>query len=177
MLKWTDLRVLCECFLQQDDELNDVYYFSAYLKHIQEKYQRHKTYVKALQYSKVTSILGKFKRKYAHCKICKQKYQTWEEKQSDINIALKLLEDAFLNKYDKAFLLTADTDLVSTVKKIRQDYNKKVILLVPPRRFNFSNELRQNVDYSYEIKKSHLKKSVLPNEIKGLKCPYVKEKE
>ncbi|PPB58463.1 NYN domain-containing protein [Campylobacter hyointestinalis] len=165
-LKWLNLRSLCESFLQKGDELNEVYFFSAYLTHIQDKFSRHFNYVKALQSVGVTPVMGKFKKKYPKCKICFNKYQTYEEKQSDINIAITLLRDAFLDKFDKAFLITADTDLVSTIKMIKELFPKKpVILLIPPKRRKYANELIQTANANFEIKKANLLKSLLSDTI------------
>lgn len=165
-LKWLNLRSLCEKFLQDNDVLNDVYFFSAYLTHNQEKFSRHINYVKALKSVKVDPIMGKFKKKFPKCKECGKTYQTYEEKESDINIAITLLKDAFLNKFDKAFLITADTDLVSTIKMIKELFpQKRIILLTPPNRRKYAIELIQTANASFEIKKSHVLNSLFPSEI------------
>lgn len=165
-LKWLDLRSLCEKFLRNSDELHEVYFFSAYLTHNQDKFSRHLNYTKALQSVSVTPIMGKFKKKFPHCKNCNTDYQTHEEKQSDINIAITLLRDAFLDKFDKAFLITADTDLVSTIKMIKELFPKKrIILLVPPKRRKYANELIQTANANFEIKKTDLLNSLLPDTI------------
>ncbi|WP_103615282.1 NYN domain-containing protein [Campylobacter concisus] len=163
-LKWLNLRALCERFLRQDDILNDVYFFSAYLTHNQDKFSRHQNYVKALQSVGVTPIMGKFKKKYPKCKLCHRQYQTYEEKESDINIAITLLRDAFLDDFDKAFLITADTDLVSTIKMIKGVFpQKRIILLTPPKRHIYARELIQSANASFEIKQSRLKQCLLPD--------------
>ena len=48
-LKWLNLRKLCELFLKEGDELNEVYYFSAPPTHLPTKMQRYEAYTKALQ--------------------------------------------------------------------------------------------------------------------------------
>lgn len=165
-LKWLNLRSLCEKFLKQKDTLNEVYFFTAPATHIQDKLTRHYNYTKALKTIGVTTIQGKFKKKFPKCKNCGGIYQTYEEKQSDINLAIQLLSDAYCDKFDTAFLVTADTDFVSVVKMIKRIFlNKRVILLIPPKRENLAHELIKNVDFSFEIKKSHIKNSLLPDEI------------
>lgn len=177
--KWLDLKKLCACFVKNDDILNDVYYFSALASFDYEKKQRHERYIKALkQHSQVKVILGKFKKKFLKCRLCHAQYQTYEEKESDVNIAIQILEDAFLNKFDKAFLLTADTDLTSTVRKIRQLFNdKEIILLIPPNRRKHSNELAQAANTWREIKKSHIRNSLLPQKIGSIISPYLQNIE
>ena len=183
-LKWLNLRSLCEKFLQSGDVLNDVYFFSAYLTHNQEKFSRHINYVKALKSANVIPVMGKFKKKFPHCKNCGRDYLSYEEKQSDINIAITLLKDAFLDKFDKAFLVTADTDLVSTIKMIKGLFpQKRIILLIPPKRRQYATELIQTANASLGIKKSHISNSLFEDEIKfngeTIKIPneYVKENE
>ncbi len=129
-----DLRALVSCYLEDGDELGRVYYFSALLESNPEKKDRHLKYINALETKGVTIVLGKF----------------------------KMLEDVFLNRCDKMILVTADTDFVSTVKKIRKLFSKKkIILLAPPSRFKQCHELRKAVHASLEIKKAHIKKSLL----------------
>ena len=181
-LKWLNLRALCERFLQDSDILDKVYFFSAYLTHNQEKFSRHQNYVKALQSVGVTPVMGKFKKKYPKCKLCHQQYQTYEEKESDINIAITLLKDAFLDDFDKAFLITADTDLVSTIKMIKEIFpQKRIILLTPPQRHIYARELIQNANASFEIRKTHLKASLLPDILsfngETIKIPEIYTKE
>lgn len=162
-LKWLDLRLLCEKFLKDDDKLNKIYYFSALPTHLPDKISRHKIYINALKSKNITPILGKFKKKFPKCKICHQTYESYEEKQSDINIAITMLKDALSNEFDKAFLISADTDLVSTIKMIRS-FGKIIILLTPPNSHRYAHELIQNANFSFEIKKSHLKNSLLDDE-------------
>ena len=162
-LKWINLRTLAECFLKDNQQLNDVYYFSAYAKHVFDAYKRHEKYIKVLEKHNVNVILGQFKKKYPKCKLCNQQYKTHEEKESDINIALEILQDAFKNSFDKAFLITADSDLIAIVKKMADLFPKKeIILLIPPGRSEIANELKKNVAIWYQIKESHLNRCLLP---------------
>ncbi len=120
-----DLRALISCYLEDGDVLGRVYYFSALLESNPEKKDRHLKYINTLKTKGVTAVLGKFKKKSLKCKSCNAFYTTYEEKQSDVNIAIQMLEDAFLNRYDKIILVSADTDFVSTIKKIRNLFPKK----------------------------------------------------
>lgn len=173
-LKWLDLRKLCSHFIKNNDNLKEVYYFTALFKIDYNKKQRHKDYIEALkEHSQIEVILGKFKKKFLKCKLCSEQYQTYEEKESDVNIAIQLLEDAFLDKFDKAFLVSADTDLTSTIRKIRQLFpNKEIILLIPPKRRTQSYELSQIANGWIEIKKSHIRNSLLPKQVGNISSPY-----
>jgi uncharacterized LabA/DUF88 family protein len=95
-----------------------VYYFSAKCGDTR-KLIRQKLFLSAIENSGVHIILDKFKRKRLICKACHVQYKTREEKQSDINIAVTMLQHAFEDKFDETLLLTADTDLVSAIRKIK----------------------------------------------------------
>jgi uncharacterized LabA/DUF88 family protein len=165
-LKWLDIRALCSLFTKGD--LREVYYFSAKFKSADtSKLLRQERFIAATKNCGASVILGKFKRKHLTCKVCGAKYETLEEKESDINIAIAMLQHAFEDKFDEALLLTADTDLVSTIKKIKELFpRKQITALIPPQRWKRANELRQSADRSYEIKPSHLRNSLLPEIIR-----------
>lgn len=165
-LKWLNLRELTNCFVDPSDTLDEVYYFTAFAKHVFDAYKRHEKYIAALKHVGVTTVHGQFKKKYPKCKNCYTKYITHEEKESDINIALEILQHAFENRFDKAYLITADSDLLAIVKKIKMIFpSKEIVLLVPPGRMQHSSALRKSVSRFYEIKKTDLKASLLPDKI------------
>ncbi|WP_158653832.1 NYN domain-containing protein [Helicobacter salomonis] len=162
-LKWIDLWALVSNYLDENDCLEAVYYFSALLKHHPNKKHRHQEYIHALESRGVQVILGQFKKKRLLCKNCEEFYYTYEEKQSDVNLAIWMLEQAFLNTCDKMILVSADTDFASTIWKIRALFpNKTVILLAPPKRFNICHALREAAHISLEIKKSTIKEVLFP---------------
>ena len=73
------------------------------------------------------------------------------------------MQDAFNDSFDKAFLITADSDLIAIVKKMQTLFSQKeIILLIPPGRNKIATELKKNVAVWYEIKESHLKQCLLP---------------
>jgi len=61
-LKWLNLRDLSNFFVNQNEQLNDVYYFTAYAKHVFDAYKRHEKYIKALELKNVQTVLGQFKK-------------------------------------------------------------------------------------------------------------------
>jgi uncharacterized LabA/DUF88 family protein len=110
--------------------------------------------------------MGNFKKKFPKCKKCLQKYTTHEEKESDINIAIEMLQDAFEDNFDKAFLITSDSDLVSTIKKIKLLFpSKDVILITPPNRSRFASELKNSAKRWHEMQKEQLEECQLPKKV------------
>ncbi len=58
---------------------------------------------------------GHYLPKSLECRSCKQTWTAFEEKMTDVNIAVQLLVDAYDDKFDVALLLSADSDLTTPV--------------------------------------------------------------
>jgi len=88
---------------------------------------------KAINGSRFELVMGKFLRKTLTCKVCRAQYTAYEEKNTDVNIATRLLSDCTLNNADTFILVTADSDLIAPLKFIRQHYpTKKLRIYFPP---------------------------------------------
>jgi uncharacterized LabA/DUF88 family protein len=58
---------------------------------------------------------------------------------TDVNIAVEILSDAYLDKYDTALLITGDSDLVPPINAVHNFFkNKRVVVAFPPNRYNVS---------------------------------------
>ena len=88
-----------------------------------------------------------------------------EEKQSDVNIAVHLLNDAWLNKYDCAVVVSNDSDLAESLRIIKEE-RKKVVGLITPVEFP-SYELIKHSSFMKKIRSGALSVSQLPNPIPG----------
>ena len=122
----------------------EVIFFSAIAGHRSvESQARHKTYLNALKISGVKVVLGEFKEKYIYpCPDCRQKKSDekilkHEEKHTDVNIAITMLEYAFKNKFDRVYLLSGDNDYVPVVKRVKELYPEKEIIISPPPQKNY----------------------------------------
>ncbi len=51
------------------------------------------------------------------CNKCGNIFPKPNEKMTDVNIAVEILADAFQNSYDKAIIISADSDLSGPIKK------------------------------------------------------------
>ena len=167
-LKWLNLWSLPSAFIKtSQEEIINVYYFSALAYWLPNAQRRHKEYIKAISHFGVIPILGHFKKKPCSCKKCGATWTTHEEKQSDVNIAAYLIHHAHLNKFDKALVLSADSDLCQALQLIIDTTrNKEINILVPPNRYEITRELRGKVD-SYKIKQKYLKNNLLPDIIQN----------
>lgn len=111
-LKWLDLKKLFSHFVKTKSQIiTQILFFSAYPTWKPNSYRRHRIYVAALSSTGVIPILGKFKVKQKKCFQCGAQWDAHEEKESDVNIAIALLDLAFKNQYDHAFVLSRDSDL------------------------------------------------------------------
>ncbi len=162
-LKWVNLFSLSEAFIKKTtEEIINVYYFTAYAYWLPNAEKRHRAYVDAISYFGVTPIFGHFKDKPARCNACGAVWKTHEEKQSDVNLATYLIHHAHLDLYDKALIISADSDLCSVTQLVMDTFpNKEICVLVPPNRYNITNEIRSVVS-SQKIKLSHLKNNLMP---------------
>ncbi len=165
-LKWLNLCKLSNAFVKSlNEQLINVYYFSAIANWLTDSSARHKKFIKANEHFGVTSVLGNFKKKRKRCKECGVTWTEHEEKQSDVNLAMYLVKHARLNAFDKAFVLSADSDLCPPIDLVINECKKEVEILVPPNRYKITRELRNKVE-TRKIKLKHLKANQLPNIIK-----------
>ena len=141
-LKWLDLRKLAESMLRDGEILHQVIYFTAYATHFPDAYKRHRAYVEALKEERVKVVFGKFKKKFPRCSACKARYPAHEEKETDVNIAIHLVRDTLQDSFDRAIIVSADTDMKSAVEMARGLSGTKLIdVVAPPGRKKFARQL------------------------------------
>jgi len=115
----------------------------------------------------VNVTLGEFRSKLVDCKAtCGLPFPVPVEKQTDTNIAISLID--FADRYDKAILLTGDSDQVPAVKLLKRLYpEKKIAVLVPIGRG--AKELQQVCDETFKMTEAQLAACQLPNPIAVMK--------
>lgn len=168
-LKWLDLWKLCVNFAPGPDfELRNVYYFSAYATWRKDSYERHRAYVKALQTVGVVPVMARFKERERRCRLCKGRWTGHEEKETDVNIALRLVTDATRNRYDRALLVSGDSDLVPAVRILRSEFPAKQVRIITPVGRKHSYDLLHAVGgkrYCRYMKRIHVERSLFPGEV------------
>jgi uncharacterized LabA/DUF88 family protein len=89
-----------------------------------------------------------------------------EEKGSDVNLAVQMLNDAWLDKYDCAVVVSNDSDMAESMKMIREHHSKKVLgLITPGQDTRTSEQLKKHAHFVKKIRKSILKHCQLPHKI------------
>ena len=163
-LKWLDLRKLSQEFIHPTkEELAQVFYFSTIASHRNPTAQlRQKTYLRALELCGVKIVLGQFKQKNRDCPKCFARYAGHEEKETDVNIALALIDLAYQDAYDRAILITNDSDQAPSIRKVLGRFpNKKITILIPPYSRE-CNELIQVASNKAKITSERLRICLLP---------------
>jgi uncharacterized LabA/DUF88 family protein len=162
--KWLNLDKLAHCFVTSHNKIDKVFYFTTYASWTQVKLVKHQTYVKALQFVGVEVVFGAFRYVDKTCRICHKQYKTFEEKQTDVNIAIKLFQTAVQDLWDTAIIVSGDSDLIPAIQAAKSTFPAKRIGLVIPigRR---AEELKQVVDFHMKLKEKHLATSQFEDEI------------
>lgn len=165
-LKWINLRTLGESFINNQEILNRVVYFTAILTWNMEKQQRHKNYVAAQIASGVDVVESNFRKVSRHCRVMDRNCQRHEEKQTDVAFAMAVFSDAMRDDYSRAILVTADSDQVPLVREIRRAFPAKVITLAaPPDRGGEARELGSVVHNRKPITVGRLRSCLLPRDV------------
>jgi len=136
--KWLNLERFF-CRLRQHDQVERIRYFTARIFGSHAPNQE--AYLLALETLPILDIiLGQFKSKQVECKVpaCPTTgpriFSTYEEKRTDVNIALWMLRDAQQGVCDRLVLVTGDSDLVPAICMVKECYpRKEVIVYVPAR--------------------------------------------
>jgi uncharacterized LabA/DUF88 family protein len=170
--KWLDLDALCRAFMSPHEDLASIRYFTALATWNSEKVNRHEIFIKALKSVGVEVVLGRFKRvdkgvtlrDPVRAGYCKVEYQTFEEKETDVNIAVYLLESAMRDEFDTAIIVSGDSDLVPAIKGVKRLFPaKRIRMLFPVGRT--CEELKRVADSYSRIKVNHLEGCQFPDSI------------
>lgn len=159
---WLDLEELARRLLKPGQTLAGVRYFTASIRNDPPALARQNAYLGALgAVTSVTVFRGRFQQKQTTCRSCGASWTTYEEKETDVNIAVSLVEDAALGHYDTALVVSADSDLcpaVRSAKRLRPRGN--VVVVFPPSRH--SDELRKAADAAFTLGESVIRQAQLP---------------
>ena len=126
---------------------------------------RHRTYVRALEAIGVDVHLARFFDKNRKCPKCKHQWKGHEEKQTDVHLALKILSDAIVNHYERALIISRDSDLVPAARAVKELFPDKEVYVVAPPNAGHSTEMVNVCDGKHKIKTAHLDRCILPDEI------------
>lgn len=190
--KWLDLKALFEKLLGNYHTIVSIKYFTARISPRHEKDEspeRQKIYLQALKHyiPELEIHFGHYLTSKVKAKVCNppagvpayiEVYKT-EEKGSDVNLALSMLNDAWLNHCDCAILVSNDSDIAQALRLVKEDHKKEIGLITPGDKKNrrVSKELQKYTHFMKRIRAGVLADSQLPNPIPGTKFYKPKEWE
>lgn len=176
--KWLDLRALFVRVLQPQHDILAIKYFTALVSetpHDPHKPIRQKTYLRALEHHtpEIELYYGHFLSHRVKAPLAEPNVNQrfvdiikTEEKGSDVNIAVHLLNDAWLDRYDCAVVVSNDSDLAEAMRLVKR-HHPKMIGLVTPGNTHPSRELMRHADFVRHIRGGALHASLLPDPIPG----------
>lgn len=162
---WLDVALLVENLLKPGQELVSVKYFTARISGPAGKQSRQNAFLEAnAEMGRCAMYYGHYLQKVRQCPRCGYKHQVFEEKMTDVNIAVEMMADVQQDRFDTALLISADSDLTPPAMKIKELFEgKKVVAAFPPKRN--SQLLASVVDAHFTIGRGRLSKSLLPETI------------
>ncbi|MBI5662186.1 MAG: NYN domain-containing protein [Ignavibacterium album] len=176
--KWLDFKSLFTKILSSNHQITQIKYFTALVsgKYNASKPLKQQVYLRALQ-----TYITEIKIYYGHFlthevfppsadpadKNKSVKIIKTEEKGSDVNIAVHLLNDAWLNEYDCGLIVSNDSDLAESMKLVRKYHPTKILGLVMPGKGHPSKELMKYATFIKRIREGVLRDSQLPDPIPG----------
>lgn len=165
---WLDLNGLATSLLKPGQTLAGVHYFTARIRDNGRNVadmQRQSDYLDALAtLPSLTIHYGHYLQKTRRCHSCDATWMDYEEKMTDVNIAMQLLADAFDDHFDTALVISADSDLTTPVRQVRTRFPaKRVIVAQPPGRN--SVQLANEATASFTISETKVRQSQLPEQI------------
>ena len=162
---WLNIQKLAQQFLKSHQILVNTKYFTTVVKTPESKRLRQMEFLDALKTLQNFSFFyGHFLSDTVVCRQCGHTYITNHEKMTDVNISVELMKDAFEDRFDVAFLLSADSDLVPTIRAVCQLFkNKRVVAIFPPGRFSIA--IKKEANGVLHISHLELVKSVFPDEV------------
>lgn len=97
-----------------------------------------------------------------------------EEKGSDVNLATYLLLDAFKDRFDRAVIVSNDSDLAEPIRLVKEEFSKEIAIINP--RTRFARSLTDIADFERRVRIGHLKSSQLPDELTDTQGSIAKPK-
>lgn len=167
--RWLNLLKMSQ-LLFPNDAINKIKYFSARVSARPtdpDQPIRQSTYWRALQtISNLEIIEGSFLVKPVMMPVANTNPQQYarviktEEKGSDVNLAVHLLNDGYKRDYELAVMVTNDSDLLEPMRIVKQELNLPVGLVNPHK--NPSFVLRQHATFIKQLRKGVMQASQFP---------------
>ena len=191
--KWLDLYAFAKGLLSADHDILAVKYFMSMVvpyPYDAASIERQNIYLQAVATDpRIRIILGFYSKKpavlparTAVCRECPDarngfvRVYKFEEKRSDVNMAVAAVHDAAKDLADSFVLVAGDSDQVATINSVRKDFGKQVLVFDPHDKV--CDDLKKAATYYKAIPRDlpsrcHLPLSVTDARGKTIVCPDV----
>jgi uncharacterized LabA/DUF88 family protein len=164
---WLDLVGLVRR-LRPRDTIVAVRYFTALVRNQPQAEARQQVYLAALGAHSgplLGIVQGRYQAKQQECRGCGVRWISYEEKETDVNIAVSLVADAASSAADLALLVSADSDLCPAIRTTRVvsaavGGGMGIVAAFPPRRY--SHEIKTLVPGAFTLAQADIRNSLLP---------------
>ena len=102
---------------------------------------------------------GRYDAKFG-CRFCGAREGIYQEKQTDVNLAFHLAQDFFAGAFERAFVVSGDSDLTLPVSAVAAASGREIFVVSPPGRKN--DELAKRANKHLRITPRMLRKCLLP---------------
>jgi uncharacterized LabA/DUF88 family protein len=131
---WLDIVGLCQSLLKPYQELVQVKYHTSLIKQPERRSRQDMFLLANKQNPKFKYFLGKFK---------PTEQDKYQEKKTDVNIAVNMIRDTIKRNCETICLITGDSDLVPAIQFLFElDPKIKMLTFFPPERY--SSEINKN---------------------------------
>lgn len=162
--------------IRPHDDIQRIHYFTALVSGSHRANQE--TFLEALAtLPRMNVVLGRYMHKPVACRVhaCtfarKREFMRPEEKQTDVNIALQMLDDAYQGLAERFILVSGDSDLVPAITMVRARFPAiEIVIYVPnnhPSR-GAAVELRTAADKARNLPLVELRHAQFPSTFQGL---------
>lgn len=136
---WLDVVKFFSSFIKPYQELVEVNYFSARPSELGQHDRQDKLFVANSLNQKFHLYLGKYLKKDIVCKNCGNIIHSYEEKETDVRIATRIISDVYNKRCDITIIVSADSDLIPPIELIREiNPYHKIFVYFPPDRHSFN---------------------------------------
>lgn len=177
--KWLDLKAVFSRILHAKHQILKIKYFTALVQgppYDPNKPIRQSAYLRALKHyiPEIEIYYGHFLSHEVSAPLANPGLHNpqfvriirTEEKGSDVNLAVHMLHDAWLDSYDCAVVVSNDSDLAESMRLIKERHRKPIGLFTPGTSHP-SQQLLQHAHFARRIRPGALAQSQLPDRIPG----------
>ena len=163
---WLDVVDFFSKMLPEKQELVEVNYFSARIHDVDAAKRQDLFFSANKLNTKFHLILGKYLKKEMTCNNCGNTIYTYEEKETDVRIATRMINDVQKKQCNITIIVSADSDLIPAIELIKDiEPEHKIYVYFPPLRYSISLSNICDAERKLSGYKSRFNQSMLPDEI------------